>query len=50
MNSDKKAHTDKARREKILESLLASFKIEGIDIPKQFAAMTLKKLELTLGK
>ena len=50
MSSDKKAHTDKARRKQILESLLASFKIEGIDIPKQFAATALKNLELTLGK
>ena len=50
MKPYKKGKANKARREQILESLLASFKIEGIDIPKQFAAKTLKKLELTLGK
>jgi len=50
MKADKNRQDDKTRREKILESLIASFKMEGIDIPEQFAARTLKKLELTLGK
>ena len=37
-------------REKILKSLLASFKIEGIDIPLSVAEQALKKVELSLGK
>jgi hypothetical protein len=50
MKSRKKTMTDKSLREQILQSLIASFKIEGIDIPAQFAAAALKKLELSLGK
>jgi len=50
MKSVNKGKADKSRREQILESLIASFKMEGIDIPEQFAAKTLEKLELTLGK
>lgn len=50
MKSPNKSKTDKSRREEILKSLLASFKIEGIDISAQVAAATLKKLELKLGK
>jgi hypothetical protein len=41
---------DKFLREKILKSMLASFKIEGIHIPADLAAATLKKVELTLEK
>ena len=37
-------------REQILKSLIASFKIEGIDIPLNVAEKTLKKVELNLGK
>jgi hypothetical protein len=37
-------------REQILRSMLASFKIEGISIPADLAAATLKKVELSLGK
>jgi hypothetical protein len=37
-------------RAEILQSLLASFKIEGIDIPLSVAEQTLKKIELDLGK
>ena len=47
---DKKANQSESKREQILQSLLASFKIEGIEIPKKFAEETLRKLELTLGK
>lgn len=50
MKFSKKSKADKSKREEILKSLLASFKIEGIDIPAQVAAATLKKLELNLGK
>jgi len=38
---------DKAlTREQILQSMLASFKIEGINIPTDLANATLKKLKL----
>jgi len=37
-------------REQILKSLIASFKIEGIEIPLNVAEQTLKKVELNLGK
>lgn len=39
-----------ALREQILRSLIASFKIEGIDIPLNVAEQTLKKVELNLEK
>jgi hypothetical protein len=44
--------TDKvdSLREQILKSLIASFKIEGIEIPLNVAEQTLKKVELNLGK
>ena len=41
---------DKSIRQQILQSTLASFKIEGINIPVDLALATLKKVELTLGK
>jgi hypothetical protein len=37
-------------RAQILKSLIASFKIEGIDIPLNVAEQTLKKVEINLGK
>jgi len=37
-------------REQIIQSMLASFKIEGINIPADLANATLKKIEVTLGK
>jgi hypothetical protein len=37
-------------REQILQSMMASFKIEGINISKDSALATLKKVELSLGK
>ncbi len=46
----KKDHKISALREQILKSLIASFKIEGIDIPLNVAEQTLKKVELKLGK
>lgn len=48
--SKKKRKTGKSLREDILRSLLASFKIEGIEIPASIAEATLKKVELSLGK
>jgi len=50
MKSSKRSKLDKSKREEILKSLLASFKIEGIDIPAQVAAAALKKLDLNPGK
>ena len=42
---------DKAStREQILQSMLASFKIEGIHIPADVAKSVLKKVEANLGK
>jgi len=46
-NKSKKGHS---LRQQILKSLMASFKIEGIDIPLSVAEQTLKKVELNLGK
>ena len=46
----RKAKDKKEVRKQILESALASFRIEGIHIPKATALNTLKKIELTLGK
>lgn len=37
-------------RSQILQSMIASFKIEGIDIPADLANATLKKIEVSLGK
>ena len=50
MKPSNKSKADKSRREEILRSLLASFKIEGIDISDTAAAAMLKKLEINLGK
>ena len=42
---------DKAlQRQQILQSMLASFKIEGIHIPADVAQATLKKIETNLEK
>jgi hypothetical protein len=41
---------DKSLREQILQSMLASFKIEGINIPQDAAVVALKKVEFSLGK
>ncbi len=41
---------DKLVREQILQSMVASFKIEGIDISADSANAALKKVELNLGK
>ncbi len=46
----KKFKKEKSLREKILKSLIFSFKIEGIDISLSVAEQTLKKVELNLGK
>lgn len=40
----------KTLREQVLKSALASFRIEGINIPKEKALATLEKVELSLGK
>lgn len=49
--TSKVSKKDKAStREQILLSMLASFKIEGINIPTDLANATLKKIEVTLGK
>ncbi len=37
-------------RKQILESAMASFRIEGINIPKDVAEALLKKVELNLGR
>ena len=44
-----KKHDGNLRKE-ILNSMLASFKIEGILIPLEKATKTLQKVELNLGK
>lgn len=49
MHDDKKNKIGSLRAE-ILESMLASFKIEGIYIPRDLAVSTLKKIELGLKK
>ncbi len=41
---------DKLVREQILQSMVASFKIEGIHISADSANAALKKVELNLGK
>lgn len=49
-STSKKSKNGHSLREQILKSLMASFKIEGIDIPLSVAEQTLKKVELNLGK
>lgn len=49
-STSKKSNKKPSLREQILKSLMASFKIEGIDIPLSVAEQTLKKVELNLGK
>lgn len=49
-NIKKTEKTDRTLREQILQSMVASFKIEGINIPMETALLTLKKVELNLGK
>lgn len=49
-STSKKDNKISSLREQILKSLIASFKIEGIDIPLNVAEQTLKKVELNLGK
>ncbi len=44
-NKDKKIS-----REKIMQSAIASFRIEGIDISSEKALASLKKVEINLGK
>jgi hypothetical protein len=46
----KKGKDRKSSREQIMESALASFRMEGIFISKEMALLTLKKVELSLGK
>jgi len=48
--SKKSADSTKSLREQILESMLASFKIEGINIPADLALSALDKVEINLGK
>jgi len=48
-NSKKTSKTTELR-EQILKSLIASFKIEGIEISNKFAEKSLKKVELKLEK
>lgn len=47
--ADKQKKADLLRIE-IMESMLASFKIEGISIPHDLAVSTLKKIEFSLKK
>jgi len=49
-STSKKSKKGQSLREQILKSLMASFKIEGIDIPLNVAEQTLKKVEVNLGK
>lgn len=44
------SNTSKILREQILNSMIASFKIEGITISDENAKEMLKKIEPTLGK
>jgi hypothetical protein len=46
----KSARDKKAIRREILDSALASFRIEGIHIPKPKAEEVLKKIEATLER
>lgn len=44
------ANSSRNLREQILNSMIASFKIEGINISAETAQKTLKRIEPTLGK
>jgi len=44
------ANSSNILREQILNSMIASFKMEGIDISNENAKAMLKKIEPTLGK
>lgn len=46
----RKTKDENILREQIMNSALASFKIEGINISKEKALATLKKVELSLEK
>ena len=46
----KKGKNKKISREQIMQSALASFRIEGINISREMALLTLKKVELSLGR
>ena len=46
----KNQKNEQSLREQILYSMIASFKIEGIEISKQVANATLKKVSVSLGK
>ena len=48
--TSKKSNQVTLLREQILKSLIASFKIEGIDIPLSVAEQALKKVEINLEK
>ena len=48
--SQKKGKDKKSSREQIMQAALASFRIEGINISKEMALITLKKVELNLGR
>jgi len=45
-----KTNNKKVVREQILQSAIASFRIEGIKISKEMALEALKKVEFSLGK
>ena len=45
-----KGKNNKISREQIMQSAVASFRIEGINISKEMALVALKKVELTLRK
>lgn len=46
----KKGKNKKTSREQIMQSAVASFRIEGINISKEMALVALKKVELSLGR
>lgn len=50
MKKEKVDKTIISLREQILQSMRASFKIEGIAITNENAHLALKKVELSLGK
>jgi hypothetical protein len=47
---NKDIKSSKQIHEQILRSMIASFKMEGINISSELAMATLKKVELTLEK
>lgn len=47
---EKLSKKDLSLREQILNSMIASFKIEGIDISQQVANAKLKKINADMGK